>query len=369
MQTDSVPRDAPANFNAERGVIAPEAVGVVVTDPSQPDNPIVWTNEAFVTITGFTTEQATGRNCRFLQGPGTDREAVARIRQAIVDRRAISETLLNYRSDGRPFWNQLQVTPVLDEDGKLSHFVGIQTVVAEPRVRAAAPTRPGGVPFMELDREGRMVRVNQAVSQILGLASDGLLGKRIWDLMDEPDRESSRRKLADLRSGSRSMGTVLRVFRRGDGSLAQVLVTFRVLRNADGAVTGFVDTLESLDRLQPTEAQLRETMAALATQSQHAKHTGQEARAMLDAASEAMIFVDPQGHLLRVNQQFQTLFGIEPGVVIGHRLEELRDQVNRVFADPRGFRALVTGSAADDRNTLGTAVRQAWTEQRELALF
>ncbi|HBL48138.1 MAG TPA: hypothetical protein DDZ90_32630, partial [Planctomycetaceae bacterium] len=70
-----------------------------------------------------------GTNCRFLQGARTNPETVTQIRNAIRDRRKCDVEILNYRKDGTAFWNQLSISPVYSPEGKLSHFVGIQTDV------------------------------------------------------------------------------------------------------------------------------------------------------------------------------------------------------------------------------------------------
>ncbi|CAM3662587.1 histidine kinase [Bordetella sputigena] len=99
---------------------------MLVTDPTLPDNPIVFANQAFIRMTGYAVEEILGRNCRFLQGPDTDRESVARIRAAVDARREISMELINYRKDGSSFWNALFISPVYDEAGKLTYFFASQ---------------------------------------------------------------------------------------------------------------------------------------------------------------------------------------------------------------------------------------------------
>ncbi|MBA3348170.1 MAG: PAS domain-containing protein [Actinobacteria bacterium] len=104
--------------------------GVVLTDPSLPDHPIVWANDAFFELTGYGRDEVIGRNCRFLQGPLTDPFAVDRIRQAVASREHFHEALLNYRKDGTAFWNALTVSPVFDADGALVNFVAAQSDIS-----------------------------------------------------------------------------------------------------------------------------------------------------------------------------------------------------------------------------------------------
>ncbi len=102
-----------------------------VSDPRQPDNPLVYVNPAFERTTGFQATDVLGRNCRFLQCEGTDPAAVQAIRDAVEHQRHLVVTLLNQRRDGSRFWNELSISPVHDEDGVLTHLVGIQADVTD----------------------------------------------------------------------------------------------------------------------------------------------------------------------------------------------------------------------------------------------
>ncbi len=127
--------DAEAQLQSlrDRAVIATD-IAFTISDPRQPDDPLIWVNPSFTRITGYEYGESVGRNCRFLQGPGTDAEAVAELRAALRERRPVTTTLLNHRKDGTAFWNQLSISPVVDGEGELVSFVGVQTDVTE-RVR------------------------------------------------------------------------------------------------------------------------------------------------------------------------------------------------------------------------------------------
>ena len=123
---------------------------MVVSDPRLPDNPIVFANRAFRDLSGYTHEELIGRNCRFLQGPGTDPADVARIREAVAAGREITCDLLNYRRDGTGFVNELHISPIFDDAGELRYFSA-----ARPTSRATAttpgdcrPARSATVPFL-----------------------------------------------------------------------------------------------------------------------------------------------------------------------------------------------------------------------------
>ncbi len=123
--------DDPDGAGLSNRAVRATSLSFTVADARAPDQPLVWVNPAFSSATGYELDDALGRNCRFLQGPATDREAVARIRTALDTGEAVTETLLNYRKDGRPFWNQVDISPVLGPGGEVTHFVGIQTDVSD----------------------------------------------------------------------------------------------------------------------------------------------------------------------------------------------------------------------------------------------
>ena len=106
---------------------------MLVTDPRQSDNPIVFANRAFIAMTGYTQDEIVGHNCRFLQGPATDRQTVQAIRQAIEERREISLEILNYRKDGSTFWNALFISPVYNRRDELVFFFASQLDVSRRR--------------------------------------------------------------------------------------------------------------------------------------------------------------------------------------------------------------------------------------------
>lgn len=108
---------------------------MLITDPNQDDNPIVFANAAFSKLTGYARHEVLGRNCRFLQGPDTDRADVDRLRHAIVAKTPIELELLNYRKDGTTFWNRVLVSPVFSQDGDLTYFFASQFDVTIERER------------------------------------------------------------------------------------------------------------------------------------------------------------------------------------------------------------------------------------------
>ena len=107
---------------------------MVVSDPRQPGNPIILANQAFLNLCGLRADDVIGRNCRFLQGPGTDPAAVAELRDAVADARECTVEILNYRQDGSTFWNLVHLSPIHDDCGELIYFFGSQRDITQRRL-------------------------------------------------------------------------------------------------------------------------------------------------------------------------------------------------------------------------------------------
>lgn len=117
--------------------------GITIADVSMPDMPLIYINDGFRRITGYPVGAVKNKNCRFLQGEGTDQKSVTKLRNAIKDGKPCTVQLMNYRKDGSRFINNLSVTPIRDEGGNLTHFVGVQSDVTEliQRKQAAAEAK------------------------------------------------------------------------------------------------------------------------------------------------------------------------------------------------------------------------------------
>jgi PAS domain S-box-containing protein len=110
---------------------------MIITNPGLPDNPVVFSNNSFCRLTGYTRDEILGRNCRFLQGSDTDPATIRRIRAAVDARQSIETEILNYRKNGEPFWNRLLMAPVFDATGNVTYFFASQVDVTFERERMA----------------------------------------------------------------------------------------------------------------------------------------------------------------------------------------------------------------------------------------
>ena len=242
--------------------VAASSNGIIITDPTLPDNPIVYVNSAFEKTTGYAAEEALGRNCRFLQGSERDQPVLEELRGAIREERECRVVLRNYRKDGAPFWNELHVSPVRDDRGSLTHFVGVQNDVTErkraeeerdlllarerqaraeadaARGRLALLAAAGPILSASLDYEATLRGITRLVVPgladwcLLDIVEDGVVNQ-VAATHTDPARESLLRELRDHRRfDERAPGSVARVLRTGRPLLISEVPDSLLVENA-----------------------------------------------------------------------------------------------------------------------------------------
>lgn len=155
---------------------------MVITDPNEPDNPIIFVNDAFLRLTGYAREEIVGRNCRFLQGPQTDPRDVSRIRDAIARRVPIELDLLNHKKDGEVFWNRLLISPVFDKEGETTYFFASQFDVTLERDRLVRLQRDRDA--LEVEVERRSGDLTRSEDRLRFMLKAGRFGTWSLDLAD-----------------------------------------------------------------------------------------------------------------------------------------------------------------------------------------
>ena len=112
-------------------MIEGSSVAAVITNPRLPDNPIIACNRAFEQLTGYSSNEVVGRNCRFLAGPRTEPLLSKEIANAVRERRPVLVEIPNFKRDRTPFRNAVLIVPIFDEHGELAYFLGSQSEVPE----------------------------------------------------------------------------------------------------------------------------------------------------------------------------------------------------------------------------------------------
>ncbi|TNC67209.1 histidine kinase famiy protein [Rubellimicrobium roseum] len=205
---------------------------MILTDPRQPDNPIVFANKAFLDLTGYEEQEVLGRNCRFLQGPKTDRDTVSVLRDAVKAHEPVSLEILNYKRDGTPFWNAVFIGPVHNPQGELLYFFASQLDVTRRRAS---------------EDSFRQAQKMEAVGQLTaGLAHD--FNNLLTAIAGNLERLQARLEQPDLRRRL----DVIQIAADRAAHLTRQLLAFARKTALDpkpidlsDAVLGFVDLLET----------------------------------------------------------------------------------------------------------------------------
>lgn len=161
---------------------------IVISDARRPDHPIVYTNPAFRTLTGYGPKEVLGRNCRFLQGADVDQDGRASIAEALREQRPVHTILRNYRKDGRLFYNELFIDPILDSDGSAIYFVGCQNVLAEPLVAS-----------FRLAACSRFERLTEREREVFQLVANGFPNKSIARELGISARTAEKHRISVLK--------------------------------------------------------------------------------------------------------------------------------------------------------------------------
>jgi PAS domain S-box-containing protein len=277
--------------------VAASSNGIVITDPRAPDDPIVYVNPAFERISGYPVDEVLGRNCRFLQGEDRDQPALDELRLALREERESRVVLRNYRKDGTPFWNELYVSPVHDEEDVLTNFVGVQNDITERRrieevlreseERFRATFEHAAIGAAQVGIDGRWLRVNRRLAEIVGYEPDELLETTFQDITHPEDLEGDLAQVRRLLAGELQTYTLEKRYLRRDGSAVWVNLTASLVRAASGEPAYFIAAIEDISARKKTE----EERDLLLVKEQLARAEAVEARrrlALLAAAGPAL---------------------------------------------------------------------------------
>nr|AML77585.1 putative LOV domain-containing protein [Masdevallia yungasensis] len=146
----------------------------VVSDAAKADHPILYASEGFFRMTGYTSREVIGRNCRFLQGSGTDSAEISKIREVLASGSNYCGRLLNYKKDGSPFWNLLTIAPIKDEEGNVLKFIGMQVEVSKyTEGSKETMCRPNGLPESLIKYDARQKdRARSSLSELVMVVKD-----------------------------------------------------------------------------------------------------------------------------------------------------------------------------------------------------
>ncbi|MFW9264492.1 PAS domain S-box protein [Nostoc sp. CALU 546] len=265
--------------------LAATSNGIIIADARLSYTPVIYVNHAFEQITGYKATDVIGQNCRFLQRTDTQQSALNELRSSIQAGTSCKVVLRNYRKDGTLFWNELSISPIHDENGKLSHFIGIQTDISL-RKQAEASLRRQALTFENMhdgviitDLTGNIVDWNPAAESMFGYTKAEVLAKHP-SFLHQPEVAAtlSTKILQKINQQGRWSGEIH--FIRKDGSEGICETTVISLQDEQGETVATVgvnhDITENKRAKEALQQQLHRTLLL--------EQITQEIRQSLDAS-------------------------------------------------------------------------------------
>ncbi len=243
-------------------------VGITIADATQDDHPLLYANERFQELTGYSEGELLGRNARFLQGAETDPEPVAALRRGIEADEPVTAELTNYRKDGTEFWNRVTIAPVEDRNGDVTQYVGFQEDVTERRESERTlrqfqrAVEAAGNVILITDTDGTIEYVNPAFESVTGYSSEEALGEtpRLFS-SGEMANEYYENLWETVLAGDVWKDEI--VNRRKSGELYYARETISPLTDDEGNVTAFVAIQTDITEQKEREGQLQQYERAI----------------------------------------------------------------------------------------------------------
>jgi PAS domain S-box-containing protein len=217
--------------------IAASSNGIVITNATDPENPIIYVNPSFERITGYKASEVIGRDCRFLQAGDRQQIGTLDLHKAIQEKRECHAVLLNYRKDGTPFWNDLYIAPVFNDYGELTNYIGIQTditeqvkstqrlIASEERLRTVLTSIKEGITFS--DDSGYFAIFNAGMENLTGYTiAEANASSDFTNFLypDHSEHHKALQRLQQLQETGLAMTLETRICHR-DGKFKDVLVS------------------------------------------------------------------------------------------------------------------------------------------------
>lgn len=246
--------------------------GISIADAQAPDLPLIYVNPAFEAMTGYRREEVLGRNCRFLQGSETRQAGLDEIRMALVQGRATRALVRNYRKDGSAFWNELTIAPVRDDEGRLTHHIGVANDVTD-RVEAEQALLLSGarlkeaqriakIGHWELDFRSGLLDWSDEVYRIFGFLPGSFRPsyKAFYERVHPEDREKL--KFSEWAIDESGRHDVVHRIVRPDGEIRWVHELAEPMRNGKGDVIGLRGTVQDITAKKTYEEELEQAKEA-----------------------------------------------------------------------------------------------------------
>jgi PAS domain S-box-containing protein len=349
---------AETNLSLFEQAIAASNIGIVLADAQQPDLPATYVNPAFEQCTGYSAADVIGRNFRLLQGDDSDQPELEQLRASLKAGTSSTSTLRNYRQDGTLFWNELTVSPILDAQQQITHFVGFQKDISDRKATEAA-LLASETKFRQLVEgandliaawtpDGIITYLSPNFGSFSGYAVADFLGKSFTPLIHPDDLAA----VLAMNQSVLTTGTSISNFEfrqlKQDGTVYWTTLSISLLR--DGPMTSFQGIMRDVTDRKQAEAKLNVSQQRLA--------------AVIQQSPIGIIEWTPTGQVRNWNAAATKIFGFSAEAAWGQTFhlivpDHFKSQVEDVFAALL-FQAGGTCSVNDNLTQTGQIITCEW---------
>lgn len=249
--------------------VAASVNGIVISDPTLPDDPIIYVNKAFERMSGYEREETVGRNCRFLQNDDTDQPELRELRAALDEGREFRAVIRNYRKSGEMFWNELYISPVFDEQGRLTNFIGVQHDITERKKaedalseqeaqwRTLVENNPSFVAL--IDPDGTAMYYNSGWLDYLGVNSEDVV-RHEWPQSIHPeDKKAMYAMLRDSYALGENFSIPGMRIQSAEGDYHWFTAVVSPVVDESGEVSSWITVSTDIEEIRRSEQILRES--------------------------------------------------------------------------------------------------------------
>ncbi|MCD8482952.1 MAG: PAS domain S-box protein [Verrucomicrobia bacterium] len=317
--------------------IANVGCGVTIADARLPDMPLIYVNRGFEEMTGYSAREAVGRSCRFLQAYDRDQEQLTILRSALRGGISCNVRLRNYRKDGSLFWNELHLSPVHNDAGELTHFIGIQIDVTD-RVQSRQALEASEARYRMLadsvedlicrrNADGFFDFVSPASRHLLGYDPDELSNTDFLDLVHAEDRPIILEKQDELRR-TKSAVTYSFRWRHRNGEFRWAEATDSLADSKDAKATHVVSVMRDITLRRRAEEEIRKALdqerRLNEIRTRFVSMVSHEFRTPLTGIRASAGFLQEYGHRISEEKRAQHFANIERSL---DRMNEMLDEV------------------------------------------
>ena len=302
-------------------------IGIIITDPHQPDNPIIFANEYFYEMFCYESSEVLGKNCRFLRRDDDDQNALVEIRKALIEKRSISTVLRNYTKSGKLIFNQLTISPILDEENQLRYFLGVQKNITQEyySVEQVKTTESlAGIGYWEYDIQRNIIYWSDQIYKLFELDKEKFIPnyESFLTLVHPDDKESVHTAFQNSFTSKNNCSIVHRLL-MPDGRVKHVEERCNTYFDYFGNPLRSIGTIQDITYTKNVELELKETLAFLKSH-----------KLAIDESS-IVSRTDKNGVITYINQNFCKLSGYSQDEILGksHNIMRHPDNPKELFKD------------------------------------